>query len=130
VPAKLAEGHKVFRISGPLFFAAADRVFAELAVLCQSQQQVVLLMDGVSLLDAGGLAAMDRFLTQCERTQCHVLMVDLQFQPLRTLAKAKVKPIDGVLSFYPTLADALKVLPKRHENWEQGDQNALHDSGL
>ena len=130
VPEKLADGHKVFRISGPLFFAAADRVFAELALLCQSQQQVVLLMDGVSLLDAGGLAAMHKFLNQCEAKQCHVLMVDLQFQPLRTLAKAKVRPIEGVLSFYPTLADALRLLPKRHGQWEEGEQDFLHDSGL
>lgn len=127
VPEKLAEGHKVFRISGPLFFAAADRVFAELAMLCQSQQQAVLLMDGVSLLDAGGLAAMDKFIKECERQQCHILMVDLQFQPLRTLAKAKVRPIDGVLSFYPTLADALRQMPKR---WQQTEQDFLHDSGL
>ena len=130
VPEKLADGHKVFRISGPLFFAAADRVFAELALLCQSQQQVVLLMDGVSLLDAGGLAAMHKFLNQCEAKQCHVLMVDLQFQPLRTLAKAKVRPIEGILSFYPTLADALRLMPKRHGQWEEGEQDFLHDSGL
>lgn len=130
VPEKLADGHKVFRISGPLFFAAADRVFAELALLCQSQQQVVLLMDGVSLLDAGGLAAMHKFLNQCEAKQCHVLMVDLQFQPLRTLAKAKVRPIEGILSFYATLPDALRLLPKRHDQWEHDDQNFLHDSGL
>lgn len=130
VPEKLADGHKVFRISGPLFFAAADRVFAELAMLCQSQQQVVLLMDGVSLLDAGGLAALHKFLNQCEAKQCHVLMVDLQFQPLRTLAKAKVRPIEGILSFYPALADALRLLPKRHGQWEEGQQDFLHDSGL
>lgn len=130
VPEKLAEGHKVFRISGPLFFAAADRVFAELALLCQSQQQVVLVMDGVSLLDAGGLAAMHKFLNTCETAQTHVLMVDLQFQPLRTLAKAKVRPITDVLSFYPTLADALKQLPKRNAQWDNADQDYLHDSGL
>ncbi len=130
VPERLAEGHKVFRISGPLFFAAADRVFAELAMLCQSEQQVVLLMDGVSLLDAGGLAAMHKFLNQCEAKQCHVLMVDLQFQPLRTLAKAKVRPIEGILSFYPTLLDALKLVPKKNEQWADGAQDFLHDSGL
>jgi hypothetical protein len=51
----------------------------------------------------------------------------MQFQPLRTLAKAKVRPIDGVLSFYPTLADALSRMPKR---WQQTEQDFLHDSGL
>lgn len=110
---KLAPRQKVFRISGPLFFAAADRVFAELAVLCKDQQQVVILMDGVTLLDAGGLAAFDKFLTAASQYKCHVMLVDLQFQVLKTLAKAKVRPIDGVLSFYPTLTDALQLLAKR-----------------
>jgi SulP family sulfate permease len=57
-------------------------------------------------------------------------MVDLQFQPLRTLAKAKVRPMTGVLSFYPSLADALKLLPKRNAQWDNAEQDFLHDSGL
>ncbi len=130
VPEKLAEGHHVFRITGPLFFAAADRIFAELALLSHGKQQVVLLMDGVSLLDAGGLAALHKFLLACEAQNCHVMMVDLQFQPLRTLAKAKVRAEAGLLSFYPTLADALKVLPKRNLGHPSAEDDFLHDSGL
>jgi SulP family sulfate permease len=126
---KLAPGNKVFRISGPLFFAAADRVFAELALLCKEQQQVVILMDGVTLLDAGGLAAFDKFLTATAKTECHVMLVDLQFQVLKTLAKAKVRPIDGLLSFYPTLSDALKLLPKRQPD-EFAGLTALDNPGL
>ncbi len=129
VSEKLAPGHKVFRISGPLFFAAADRVFAELALLCKEQQQVVILMDGVTLLDAGGLAAFDKFLTATEKTGCHVMLVDLQFQVLKTLAKAKVRPIDGLLSFYPTLPEALKLLPKRQPD-EFAGLTALDNPGL
>jgi SulP family sulfate permease len=115
VPEKLADGHKVFRISGPLFFAAADRVFAELAVQCKDQHSVVILMDGVPLLDAGGLAALDKLVQNCAEQQCHLMLVDLQFNVLRTLARAKVQPIDTVLSFYPTLADALALLPKKNQ---------------
>lgn len=129
VSEKLAPGHKVFRISGPLFFAAADRVFAELALLCKEQQQVVILMDGVTLLDAGGLAAFDKFLTATAKTGCHVMLVDLQFQVLKTLAKAKVRPIDGLLSFYPTLPEALKLLAKRQPDEFTG-LTALDNPGL
>ncbi|WP_430457142.1 C4-dicarboxylic acid transporter DauA [Rheinheimera sp.] len=129
VSEKLAPRHKVFRISGPLFFAAADRVFAELALLCKEQQQVVILMDGVTLLDAGGLAAFDKFLTSTSQHQCHVMLVDLQFQVLKTLAKAKVRPIDGLLSFYPTLADALRLIPKRETDHLAGF-SALDNPGL
>lgn len=113
VPEKLAAGQKVFRISGPLFFAAADRVFAELAALSKTEYRVVVLMDGVSILDAGGLAAFDKYISACDQHDCHLMLVDLQFQPLKTLAKAKIRPVDGLLSFYPTLADALLALDKR-----------------
>jgi len=130
VPEKLAEGHKVFRISGPLFFAAADRVFGELSQLSKNQQSVVLLMDGVSLLDAGGLVALDKYISACDNINCHILLVDLQFQPLKTLAKARIHPVDGLLSFYPTLADALVTLPKKVSQWQHDDQNTLTDSGL
>ncbi|MGL5664573.1 MAG: C4-dicarboxylic acid transporter DauA, partial [Shewanella sp.] len=45
----------VIKINGPLFFAAADRIFAEIASLTQDKQVIVLYLDGVSILDAGGL---------------------------------------------------------------------------
>jgi len=114
----LAEGCKVFRISGPLFFAAADRVFAELSHLSQQQRQVVLLMDGVTLLDAGGLAAFEKFLAASQKNGCELLLADLQFQVLKTLAKAKVRPVEGALSFHPTLSDALQTLPKQDQRWQ------------
>jgi SulP family sulfate permease len=130
VPDKLAEGVKVFRISGPLFFAAADRVFAELSALCKGQHSVVLVMDGVSVLDAGGLVALDKFISACDHANCQILLADLQFQPLKTLAKAKIRPVEGLLAFYPTLTEALKDLPTREQQWRDADQNTLQDSGL
>jgi SulP family sulfate permease len=130
VPEKLAAGHKVFRISGPLFFAAADRVFAELAALSKDEQSVVLLMDGVSLLDAGGLVALDRYISFCDKHDCQLLLVDLQFQPLKTLAKAKIRPVEGLLAFYPTLPDALKVLPKRQDQAQYQAEHMLDEAGL
>jgi SulP family sulfate permease len=113
VPEKLTDGIKVFRISGPLFFAAADRVFAELLLLAKDQHSVVIVMDGVSILDAGGLVALDKFISACDQADCQILLADLQFQPLKTLAKAKIRPVEGLLAFYPTLAEALKDLPTK-----------------
>lgn len=130
VPEKLAEGHKVFRISGPLFFAAADRVFGELSQLSKNQQSVVLLMDGVSLLDAGGLVALDKYISACDKINCHIMLVDLQFQPLKTLAKARIRPVEGLLSFYPTLHEALRLLPKKELHSEHSLQSTLTESGL
>lgn len=101
----------VLKINGPLFFAAADRIFAEIASLTQDKQVIVLYLDGVSILDAGGLAALSKLIEKCKLNQTKLLITDLQFQPIRTLAKAKIQPVEGVLKFYPTLREALTEAP-------------------
>ena len=98
---------KVFKINGPLFFAAADSVFGELAHLSGDQDGVVVYFDGVSILDSGGVAALYKFIAQCKQKNTRVLLADFQFQPLKTLAKAGFKP-DGIQCVtYATLAGAL-----------------------
>ncbi|MFC4655602.1 C4-dicarboxylic acid transporter DauA [Rheinheimera marina] len=120
----LPEGWKVFRISGPLFFAAADRVFGELSQKLKGQQGAILMMDAVTLMDAGGLAAFDKLISLAEKQKVHLLVTDLQFQPLRTLAKAGVLPLPGILSFYSGLADALQQLPglASEPGWQNSGQ--------
>ncbi|GGX70662.1 C4-dicarboxylic acid transporter DauA [Saccharospirillum salsuginis] len=110
VDVDLPEGWSVFKITGPLFFAAADRIFGELATLCESRKGIILYMDGVTILDAGGLAALNKLISQCQRTGSRILIADLQFQPLKTLARAGVKPVDGVSSYHSTLSEALEVI--------------------
>ncbi|MEL4428133.1 C4-dicarboxylic acid transporter DauA [Shewanella mangrovisoli] len=103
----------VIKINGPLFFAAADRIFAEIASLTQDKQVIVLYLDGVSILDAGGLAALNKLIDKCKLNHTKLIIADLQFQPIRTLARAKVQPIEGVLKFYPTLREALAEVPEQ-----------------
>ncbi|MBW7471289.1 C4-dicarboxylic acid transporter DauA [Marinobacter sp. F4218] len=111
--AGLPEGWRVFKINGPLFFAAADRVFGELASLSQEARGFILYMDGVTVLDAGGLSAMNKLISTCQRDGTEVVLADLQYQPLRALARAGVKPIDGVSRFCPSLDKALASVGRR-----------------
>ena len=113
VEQNIPPGWQVLKISGPLFFAAAERIFADIATLTQSNKGILLYMDGVSLLDAGGLAALNKLISKCQRDNTELMIADLQFQPLKTLAKAGVQPIPGILSFYPTLREALETLYQR-----------------
>lgn len=106
----LPPGWAVFKINGPLFFAAADRVFGELMQLSHGKTGIVLYMDGVSILDAGGLAALNHLIDHCRENGVMLHIADLQFQPLKTLARAGVKPIPGVTSYHATLHDALETL--------------------
>ncbi len=107
------EGWCIFKISGPLFFAAADRVFGEIAAGCGARKGIVLYLDGVPILDAGGLAALERLVAQCRVNGTQLILTDLQFQPLKTLARAGVTPIPGVLQFAPTLGEALGSVSSR-----------------
>nr|MBR9857164.1 C4-dicarboxylic acid transporter DauA [Gammaproteobacteria bacterium] len=102
----------VFKINGPLFFAAADRVFSELAEMSRQRRGVVLYMDGVAILDAGGMAALNRFIERCRQQQTEVVIADLQYQPLKTLARAGVKPVPGELTFYSTLQEAMEQIAR------------------
>ena len=103
----LPEGWLVFRISGPLFFAAADRVFSELALLAEKHQGVILYMEDVPMIDAGGLSALNKLVEQGRRDGMQIWLTDLQLQPRKALEHARIKPITGLLSFYPGLPDAL-----------------------
>ena len=102
-------GVLVLRVTGPLFFAAAERIFAELLVHAKDYQTIVLQWDAVPVLDAGGLNALQRF-TEVLPEGKQLVITDIPFQPLKTLARAQVQPIEGRLSFYATLPEALNAL--------------------
>ncbi|EOC0123167.1 C4-dicarboxylic acid transporter DauA [Cronobacter sakazakii] len=97
------------RVTGPLFFAAAEGVFTPLLAQAAGKRVIVMQWDAVPVLDAGGLDALQRFLERlpdgCELRICH-----LEFQPLRTLARAGVQPIPGRLAFFPG-SDAALAAP-------------------
>ncbi len=107
IDADIPDRWAVLKINGPLFFAAADRVFGEIAAKMTARDGVILYMDGVTLLDAGGVAAMNKLIDYCAAQGKQVSITDLQFQPLKTLARAEVAPRKGVSVFYSTLDEAI-----------------------
>ncbi|WP_438952347.1 SulP family inorganic anion transporter, partial [Porticoccus sp.] len=110
VNGELPDGWRVLKINGPLFFAAADRVFGELAQLGKGQKGILLYLDGVSILDAGGVAALYKLLDTCRASGTRVFLADLQFQPLKTLSRAGFRP-DGIsCKIFSELSDALAEL--------------------
>ncbi|WP_434667374.1 C4-dicarboxylic acid transporter DauA [Aeromonas sp. NJAU223] len=108
---EVQSGTLVYKINGPLFFAAAERVFGELLAQVKDHKTLVLQMEAVSILDAGGLSAFQQFAKRMAKVGVRVRVAELQFQPLKTLARAKVRPIPGELEFYGSLEDALRGEP-------------------
>lgn len=98
----------LYKVNGPLFFAAAERVFGELVAQVKGHKLLVLQMEAVSILDAGGLSAFLQFEKQMAKAGVQLRVAELQFQPLKTLARAKVRPVPGQLEFYGSLEEALK----------------------
>lgn len=96
----------VIRVIGPLFFAAAENIFNDLQTRIEGKRIVVLKWDAVPVLDAGGLEAFQRFVSRLPEG-CELRVSNLEFQPLRTLARAGVQPIPGKLAFYPNRDAAL-----------------------
>ncbi len=94
------------RVTGPLFFAAAEGLFIQLAQQVPGHRVVILQWDAVPVLDAGGLDAFQRFVEKMPEG-CELRVTNLEFQPLRTIARAGVKPIPGRLAFFPDVQAAL-----------------------
>lgn len=96
----------VLRVNGPLFFAAAERIFSELQARAGGKKVIVLLWDRVAVLDAGGVNALRNFIDALpEDTELRI--AEIPFQPLKTLARARMQPVEGRLSFHGSLAEAL-----------------------
>lgn len=120
IPAdRVPDGWRVVKINGPLFFAAADKVFGELSLQMQAVKGVVIYMGAVPLLDAGGVSALSKFLDSCRRGNKQVVICDLQFQPLRTLHRAQMTQATELLIFASTLSEALDLI-----NEQQGENTA------
>lgn len=108
--ARVPDGWQAYKISGPLFFAAADRLFTELQARAQGLQGVVLQWDGVSILDAGGFNAFEACCRQLRQDGVRVLIAEVPFQPLKTLARAKFSAEPGWLEFVSTLDEVWERL--------------------
>ena len=108
VPQGLPNGWKAFRIAGPLFFAAADRVFGELAQAAASLRGIVVSLEDVQLLDAGGLAALNKLVAFCEKNEIRIYLCEWQPQPLAALTKAKFPQLPERVMIFPSLSTALQ----------------------
>ncbi|MEX7690924.1 C4-dicarboxylic acid transporter DauA, partial [Escherichia coli] len=99
----------VLRVIGPLFFAAAEGLFTDLESRLEGKRIVILKWDAVPVLDAGGLDAFQRFVKRLPEG-CELRVCNVEFQPLRTMARAGIQPIPGRLAFFPNRRAAMADL--------------------
>jgi len=118
VQQRIPANWKVFKIRGPLFFAAADRIFAELAEHAGECEVLVLNLRYSSYLDAGGLAAIEKLMAHCEQNKVQLMFAAWQFQPMKTLARARAHGKSPLEISFPSLDIAIETIMKRERGYE------------
>ena len=93
--AHLPEGVEVFEVSGPLFFGAAARFSEVLEQIGQLPRVFILDMSEVPLMDATGLNALESFIRSSALRGTDVILVGLQRQPRRVMARMGVRKAAG-----------------------------------
>jgi len=95
--AQLPEGVEVYQVSGPLFFAVANRLDDVLNQFPKAPRVFILRMRLVPLIDASGVTALRQLLTRCACSGTRVILSGLREQPRSILLQMGIKP-DGTIS--------------------------------
>ncbi|MDH5824242.1 SulP family inorganic anion transporter [Luteimonas sp. RD2P54] len=83
---RLPAGVEVYRISGPLFFGAANRLDNLLDQFVETPRAFILRMRLVPIIDASGAHALKALADRCRRRGIVLIVSGLQAQPNRILA--------------------------------------------
>ena len=107
--AHLPQDVEAFQISGPLFFAVANRLDDVLNQFPTPPRVFILRLRLVPLIDASGVTALRQLIKRCERSHTRVILSGLREQPLAILTQMGVRP-DGVnLRFAENFTAAVKL---------------------
>src|SRR5690606_31356623 len=93
----LPRGVEVFRIAGPLFFGAANRLDNLLDRLVPKPRVFILRMRMVPIIDASGVHALSNLAERCRRQGIVLVLSGLQEQPRKVLAKMGMRQNEGAL---------------------------------
>lgn len=80
-----ADGIRVYRFQGPLFFGAATGISSALDNVQNWPRVIVLALDDVPLIDATAISALEELAVAACRHKCRLVMTGLQPQPRRAL---------------------------------------------
>jgi SulP family sulfate permease len=107
--ARLPAGVEAFRINGPLFFGAANRLDDLLDQFRIPPKVFILRMRLVPVIDASGVHALENLLDRCQRRGIVLVVSGLQPQPRKVLAKMPLRPRHGMLHIAPNFDSALEM---------------------
>ena len=103
---KLPREIRVYNISGPLFFGAADII--EKIIVKEFTTCLVLRMTGVPALDSTALNALQDFVAFCKSKNITVVFSHVNEQPMKVMTKAGFVELVGSNNFCPNITAALR----------------------
>jgi SulP family sulfate permease len=107
--AYLPKGVEVYRISGPLFFGAANRLDNLLDQFSVPPKAFILRMRLVPIIDASGVHALQKLADRCKRKGIALIVSGLQEQPNRVLAQMQTHDHPSDLHLAPDFEHALSL---------------------
>ena len=103
---KLPRQIRVYNISGPLFFGAADII--EQVIVKEYTTCLILRMTGVPALDSTALNALQDLVTFCKSKGITVVFSHVNEQPMKVMTKAGFVKLVGEDNFCPNITAALQ----------------------
>lgn len=107
--AALPAGVEAYRVSGPLFFAVANRIDDVLRGFGRPPRLFILRMREVPLIDASGATAIVNLVARCRRQGTALIFSNLQEQPARVLRDMGVVPDGSSLRFVADFHEAVAL---------------------
>ena len=86
----IPEGIFVFEIDGPLFFGTAQKFEVATSRLGIDYKVLVLRLQNMSYLDAGGLHVLEQLYDTCKSRNITLLISEIRIQPYILLLKSKL----------------------------------------
>lgn len=103
----LPRGWRMVKITGAMFFAAAEGILRDLLDSTEADSNLILYADGITIFDAGAASAFHRFLQECtNHRHIRVIVTDLQPQVRQAFDAAGLDDGDYLFRICSSLAEA------------------------
>lgn len=107
--APVPPGAVLYEIEGPLFFGAAEKAMESLHTTAGEARVVLLELGAVPVIDATGMVNLESALARLAADKTLVVLVRVQDQPAKFMARAGIEPASGRIAFAADLDEGLAL---------------------
>ncbi|MBL9143928.1 MAG: sulfate permease [Verrucomicrobiaceae bacterium] len=104
---EVPEGVVLYRVEGPFFFAAAEKLESTLRASGGKPRAIILRMRNVPAMDASGLHALEVVIEKLHRDGVKILLTGVQPQPMKVLVGSTLAEKIGLDHFCADIDEAL-----------------------